>query len=375
MGESAPDPLAVGQRIVAILEAGLRTATYKLATLSALVDHAIENLPTKPDGELLVPIPALAERVVELYWPQLRPYDGTLVLSQISGGRRAAIVAAVATLRRDTGASHTQLSLNVARSRSPRRYEETIAQVAQVLARYPLRLLQNVGSTHDPFLYDDSWLSESVSLARRREHGDAIVLRPGIAHALARLSGLLKPALEIMWVDDVRRMNREHFEERGDDLAAHLFGRDRIPLAPVRGAFRKAFGPRCFYCGRTLGGDSPVDHVLPWSRVGIDGLANLVLACGRCNSEKSGALPSVHLVEQVLERDRVTLEQIADQIQWPTQFDRVRAAARGLYLGQPKGTVTWAGPRSTVLLDLADSSDWLRVELDWDASAGDLRSP
>ncbi len=31
---------------------------------------------------------------------------------------------------------------------------------------------------------------------------------------------------------------------------------------------------------------NPVDHLLPWSRLGIDGLANLVLACGRCNSSK-----------------------------------------------------------------------------------------
>jgi hypothetical protein len=39
------DPLLLGQRVVAILETGLRTATYKLATLMALIEHCIENLP------------------------------------------------------------------------------------------------------------------------------------------------------------------------------------------------------------------------------------------------------------------------------------------------------------------------------------------
>ena len=39
------EPLALGQRVVAVLETGLRTATYKLATLMALVDHCIEYLP------------------------------------------------------------------------------------------------------------------------------------------------------------------------------------------------------------------------------------------------------------------------------------------------------------------------------------------
>lgn len=42
-----PDPLFLGQRVVVILEAGLRTATYKPATLMALIEHCIEHLPTR----------------------------------------------------------------------------------------------------------------------------------------------------------------------------------------------------------------------------------------------------------------------------------------------------------------------------------------
>lgn len=49
------DPLLVGQRVVAILETGQRDATYKLATLMALVDHCIENLPECPEDVLRVP--------------------------------------------------------------------------------------------------------------------------------------------------------------------------------------------------------------------------------------------------------------------------------------------------------------------------------
>ena len=70
------DPLFLGQRVVAILETGLRTATYKLATLMALIEHCIENLPEHPDDMLQVPIPELAHRVFELYWRQVRPFDG-----------------------------------------------------------------------------------------------------------------------------------------------------------------------------------------------------------------------------------------------------------------------------------------------------------
>lgn len=47
-------------RRAAVLETGLRTATYKLATLMALVDDSVEYLPENPEDELAVPIRRLA---------------------------------------------------------------------------------------------------------------------------------------------------------------------------------------------------------------------------------------------------------------------------------------------------------------------------
>ncbi len=94
-------------------------------------------------------------------------------------------------------------------------------------------------------------------------------------------------------------------------MAGHLFGRERTALAVVREPFKEAFGPHCFYCGTHLPANNPIDHVLPWSLVGIDGLSNLVLACARCNGDKSGALPAVTIVDRVLARQRDVLEQIA----------------------------------------------------------------
>jgi 5-methylcytosine-specific restriction endonuclease McrA len=354
------DPLAVGQRIIAILETGLRVATYKLATLSALVDHCIEHLPADPQAGLQVPVPDLAERVLELYWPQVRPFDG-VVLKQ-SSGSVARILRATLDLRTALGASVSGLTPPTARMRAPDRYVEAVDDIALTLARQPLYRLQRACVTHDPFLYDDSWLHDSLTRRQLQAHDSSIQLRPGIAYALARLSGLLKPTIEILWVDDVRRLNRTHFSEREDDLAGHLFGRTRISLAPARMALKEAFGEQCFYCDSRVARDNPVDHVLPWSRVGIDGLANLVLACPRCNGDKLHALPDPALIGRALERDHALLEEIASSIEWPTQRDRVLGAARGLYRGEPTGAVTWAGYKQTVRLDLAYAPEWLRID-------------
>jgi len=355
------DPLLLGQRVVAILETGQRDATYKLATLMALIDQCIENLPVRPEDVLRVPIPALAHRVLALYWQQVRPFEGQ-ELRQRRTGTKARITDAVRSLRAETCTRSSGLSLDIAIARAPAEYERAIAKIVIAMAKQPLPRLQKLpgSSVSDPFLYDDSFLGEAVSMRQLNAHGNAITLNPGVAFGLARLSGLLKPALEIMWVDDVRQMNK-FLDAEVPDVAGHLFGRERTALKPVRDAFKAAYGPHCFYCDTHLPADNPIDHVLPWSLVGIDGLANLVLACAKCNGDKSSALPDLEIVDRVLARDRVVLEEIADAIEWPTQRERVAAAARGIYRGQPEGVPTWSGYRKTIRFDLAFIPDWMRA--------------
>lgn len=350
------DPLLLGQRVVAILETGLRTATYKLATLMALIDHCIENLPERADDELTVPIPELARRVLEIYWRQVRPFDGHELRQ--STQPRARILIAANDLRA-AAAGAGGLSLEVASMRAPEACRSAIDEITLCLAQQPLHRLQRLPGSEsaDCFLYDDSFLHDHVTRSTLRAHGDAIVLKPGVAHGLARLAGLLKPALEIMWVDDVRRMNK-FLHAEVPDVAGHLFGRERTALAVVRESFKDAFGAHCFYCGTHLPENNPIDHVLPWSLVGIDGLANLVLSCARCNGDKSGALPTITIVDRVLERDRKVLEEIATQIQWPVQRERVVAAARGIYQAQPPGVPTWSGYKCVEGLDISFPPGW-----------------
>lgn len=251
MDADVADPLWLGQRVVAILETGLRTATYKLATLMALIDFCIENMPQRPDDVLRVPIADLAHRVLEIYWPQVRPFEGHHLRQ--STQPRARILAATSALRAAADVRGHAVSVEAARLRAPAAYRSAIEEITLCLAQQPLHRLQKLpGSpSSDPFLYDDSFLHDRVSRAALRAHGDAIELKAGVAHGLARLAGLLKPALEIMWVNDVRRMNK-FLHAEVPDVAGHLFGRERTDLAAVREPFKHAYGPHCFYCGAHL---------------------------------------------------------------------------------------------------------------------------
>ena len=107
-----------------------------------------------------------------------------------------------------------------------------VTAVGLTLVRQPLHRLQRTGVEPSPkFLYDDSWMHDRLTTAQLAAQGGAIELYPGVAWSLARLSGLLKPALEVLWVDDVRRWNKG-LVAHVPDIAGHLFGRDRVCLAP-----------------------------------------------------------------------------------------------------------------------------------------------
>ena len=358
-GATACDPLALGQRIVAVLETGRRTATYKLATLMALMDQCLENLPEDGEAALAVPVRDLAVRVLDIYWRQVRPLEGSTILRQ-STQPTARILSAAQNLREASGVGYHHAALESAQMRAPREYEHAIADVALTLVRQPLHRLQRTGddTTAATFLYDDSWMNDGVTAAQVAAQGGRIVLYPGVAQALARLSGLLKPTVEILWIEDVQRMNKELLADV-PDLAGHLFGRDRVSLRAARAALLDTFGAACFYCGREVTASAPVDHVLPWSRTGIDGLANLVVACARCNGDKSETLPIMDLVSAVLDRDPEVLETLAQELAWPTQRSRLLAVAHGLYRAQPAGTPLWTGYKRRVPLDIAWVPPWL----------------
>lgn len=146
-------------------------------------------------------------------------------------------------------------------------------------------------------------------------------------------------------------------------LTGHLFGQDRVGLGKLREAYFDEFGASCFYCAQALHASSPIDHVLPWSHVRFDGLANLVPACGKCNLPKSGALPAPHHVSRSLARDPAVLASICSRISWLVQRERTVSAARGLSAASPAGTPLWDSRGRFANLDLTVvNAPWMSVE-------------
>ncbi len=66
--------LAWAQLLLTVLDEGRRTATYKLAVLLGLLDRCVVATDAHGRAPAAVPVRDLAHRVLELYWPQVRPY-------------------------------------------------------------------------------------------------------------------------------------------------------------------------------------------------------------------------------------------------------------------------------------------------------------
>ena len=171
MAEDRVDPLLLGQRVVAILETGLRTATYKLATLMALIDQCIENVPEDPAERLTVPIPDLARRVLEIYWRQVRPFDGHELRQSTQS--RARILLAANALRAAADRDARGVSVDIAAPRAPAAYAATIDEITLCLARQPLHRLQRL-----PGSETSDWFSlRRLATARPGEQIDIAIAR------------------------------------------------------------------------------------------------------------------------------------------------------------------------------------------------------
>jgi hypothetical protein len=114
------DAVAFAEKALALLDQGSYTATYKYAVLLALIDTCLEGADRHGRPPARVHPRTLAERVVELYWPQTSPYSPdeheAVVLRQNRGGQ-AEIIRLIRRFRDDIEGGRGRL----AGPRPPRR--------------------------------------------------------------------------------------------------------------------------------------------------------------------------------------------------------------------------------------------------------------
>lgn len=342
------------EKLLQVLAQGGFSATYKYAVLLGLIDLCVEagHPPTS------VTTAQLARRVVELYWPQVRPYPAIQRVLEQNRGKPATIAKAVAEFRRH----HPDLvSAPRAGPSAPEGFDTLLENVEWKLVEMPLPRLQRVGGGEERFIYEINW-QEGVpeGRIRRYQRGDGtafdnrILFQPGAAETLVALASVVRPLVQQQWMVMVRAINGLPEAE----LDAFLFGAERIGLSTLQRPLRALQDGRCFYCGDSLSGaSSQVDHFLPWSRYPDDGLDNLLLAHDRCNREKLHFLADLDFARRWRDRSHeqaCRLDEIAASTRWPRDRARTFGVVASVYQGVPDGVRLWAGADRFRRVDVVD---------------------
>lgn len=348
-GEEAADPVVFAERLLALFDSGSFTMSYKYAVLLALVDACLEGLTQTGEPPKELHALAVADKVLELYWRQAMPYpvEGvTRVLRQRPELRKLDLVARIAAFREAVGYNRSMAEAHAADLAG---FQTLREQVFVTIVRMPLPKLQRM-NRDDPFgegfLYRIGWPDEvSESRVRRPDFDDRIHLQPGVGAMLVRLAGLVRPIVQRRWAEFVARRNTDILDDL--TLDEFLFGAERIGLHRVRPPLVELQRGSCFYCTDPMKGRVDIDHFLPWSRSGDDGIDNLVAAHARCNSAKRASLAADEHLDRWLRRSEQghsDLQAIAEEVPWPRHLNKTMAVARALYLYQAPGTSLWVAP-------------------------------
>lgn len=202
------------RNIQRLLMEGLFTASYKFALLHAIADLCV----VKGDDSgtaLDLDVRGIAEKFIELYWQQCRPFQigsqSTGIVLQQNTGRQAAVISKVTKAQDDFGGSLFKL-----KQTAPDLWRSLTSNVKRVVNEMPLWKLQTVGSERLDFLYDNLDCTTKT-----------ITLKPGVAFCFRAFYGLVRDLIQGAWVRFVQRLNANNLGNL-TDLGTFLFDQERL---------------------------------------------------------------------------------------------------------------------------------------------------
>lgn len=347
------DPI---EGVVAILSRAAMTGTHKLGLLLALLDLAPESV----KNDRRVSRESLATRIVEIHWTHGRPYGGkdnggpTRLRQTASRKKRsdgsfaddATVMLEIAKLREFLRCKKPDLEdqpLEIVQRASEGAewhgewfdvFKESLKRVEQNIWRNPVDRLQELPGNSTSFLFE-------------REPRRGIRFLEGVPEDLSRFTGVLRPLIEFSFTERVVKINGIGDGSPEHEIHAHLFGRDRImPPDSMKSEMRDLQQGKCILTGDSLGKETSVDHLIPWSRQRLSKVENLLVTTKSVNSSKSDSLPGPDpisaWVEHVLDNSQA-IGEMAQRYSWPTDLGHVLGVALHIYDAAVPSTGVWNG--------------------------------
>lgn len=345
MPRVADDAVRFAEQLLSLVDTGRTSSTYKLATLLALIDVAVESTDPVDGAPTRVRAKRVAERVVELYWPQSAVYGAVPGGALVQSPQAGVIPARLADWRQRHGIG-SRATLDDARRVDPAGWTDLEHDLVARVLQMPIPRLQRFGdgarAAERRFIFDYAWHDkESPGRLMAVEFDDWLHLKPGVGEHLVRLAPLLRPVIHSKWIDLVVAYNAGLHDVR--QLDEFLFGAQRVNLDVLREPLTDLQMGRCFYCDLPMRRAVHVDHFIPWSRNPDNRLDNLVAADDRCNTSKSTSLAShPHLASWVERTTGSGLDDLASATGWQRDAAASAHTAAASYRWMPAGARLWS---------------------------------
>lgn len=291
-----------------LLATAKATSTYKFALLISLVRISIEKNRSSSQA-LTIPITAIAEKFIEIYWQQARPYfpviadqeDTPLINDPIlkqNNGKQAVVISKILEAQK-------QIPSLSNFKKSGKDWEKLLKIVSNTIHKYPLQHLQMSDTNPHEFIYHYD-----------KNNKETITLHSHVAFCLARFSIFIEEICQKYWMDNIRLLtdNQNKFGNF-PNLDEFLFSTDRNNLSQMKPFLHQIQKGCCFYCGEKISTSAgEVDHFIPWSLYQYDTAHNFVLADKTCNNRKSNNLAAKIFYEKWLIRNAQFDEEIRQEI-------------------------------------------------------------
>lgn len=248
------------------------TATYKFALLHALADVCVEQPVSYVDEQLTIPLPLLAEKLIELYWHHAVPFasekTGEPALLKQNTGGQSKVISVLYECQ--------QNNIRNMRALKQSSYWKPVFNAAMLtLKNGPLWRLQILARQEECFLYPHS---------KSTKH---ITLNAGISNCFRRFYDLVVYLAKNAWLQKIQSIKHNQ-ELIGPQSQLHdfLFGLDRNGLGKAKPILEELQSGLCFYCQKPLKENTEVDHFIPFARYSNDLGHNFVAAHRACNNNK-----------------------------------------------------------------------------------------
>lgn len=344
------DHVAVGIKVIGLLDSASYSTTYKMATLLGLIDVIQESVASDGTFPATLSGSAIADKVFERYWKQSIPYTGVNagLPGYLKQSPQRDVPQIIAEYRKNSGNFSRSSTIASVEATDPEGMKSLRQDVRRRILRMPIPRLQKLGGKddwkEDRFLFDYNWEEDKLPT------DDSLYLNDGIAESLMKVRPLLRPYIETLWATFVADRNPTLTDS--SRLRDALFGASRTNTAPLREPLRSIQNGCCFFCSKSLQKGGDVDHFFAFTHFTNEDLDNFVLACSLCNGSKSAILPALTHLSSLLKRNAssTALDKLSADLDWPRGTHRINSLASLAYLVETS-TLLWKAPGQFETLD------------------------